>query len=324
MVLTPEDFSRPSVFEVRAVDLSQARPERNFQWLPIIAMGVVVIVWGVGPPTTKLITASPLIVTFIRFGLSAPFLVVLLWLRGSSLRLSILKKTALPGICFGINLIFVVATLQEATVSVLAVIGAMNPALLLMISVPLLGERASLRQLIFTLVGVGGSVVVILGAGSELRSSWLGVIFSSLSLVTFSAYFVLTRKARSDSTSDIDPIEWMAGINIWAFMATVPPVVLLAGRKDWAEFGGNDWLWMAIVAFITGVFGHVLMTWVHGHMEVARSSLYLLTMHLVAIGLAWPIHDEAITITQGIGGLVVLGAVATVIATPASGGIKAR
>ena len=38
-------------------------------------MGVVVIVWGVGPPTTKLITASPLIVTFIRFGLSAPFLV---------------------------------------------------------------------------------------------------------------------------------------------------------------------------------------------------------------------------------------------------------
>jgi hypothetical protein len=104
VVLTPEDFSRPSVFEVRAADLSQARPERNFQWLPIIAMGVVVIVWGVGPPTTKLITASPLIVTFIRFGLSAPFLVVLLWLRGSSLRLSILKKTALPGICFGINL----------------------------------------------------------------------------------------------------------------------------------------------------------------------------------------------------------------------------
>ena len=133
-------------------------------------------------------------------------------------------------------------------------------------------------------------------------------------MVTFTAYFVLTRLARTGE--EVDPIEWMAGINIWAFLATVVPALVILDRSDWAEFGGRDWLWILIIAFVTGIFGHVLMTWVHGHMEVARSSLYNLAMHLVAVGLAWPLHDEPITATQAFGGVVLLGSVALVISAP--------
>ena len=39
-------------------------------------------------------------------------------------------------------------------------------------------------------------------------------------------------------------------------------------------------------------------------------------MNVVAIGAAWPIHDEPVTLIQAAGGVVVLGAVAAVISRP--------
>jgi len=159
------------------------------------------VVWGVAPPITKLISAPPLIGTFFRFGLSSPFLLLVLAARGRMLSRHVFLATALPGLSFGINLIFVFATLQEATVSVLSTVVAMQPALLLVLAGPLFREYPTRRQFVFTLLGVVGAVGVILGAGSELRSSWLGVGLSALSLVTFSLYFILTRLARLDNES---------------------------------------------------------------------------------------------------------------------------
>ena len=59
------------------------------------------------------------------------------------------------------------------------------------------------------------------------------------------------------------------------------------------------------------------MSWVHGYIEAARSALYLLAMNIVAVGLAWPVHDEPVTVVQVVAGLVVLGSVAMVIRLPA-------
>ncbi|MED5293742.1 MAG: DMT family transporter [Actinomycetota bacterium] len=307
---------QPTIFSVSEISVGQPgiRQTQSGQSLPLIVMAIVVVVWGLGPPITKLVTAPPLIGTFIRFGISSPLLLVVLAARGRVLSRKVLLATALPGLSFGINLIFVFSALQEATVSVLSTVVAMQPALLLVLAGPLFREYPSGRQLAFTLLGVVGAVGVILGAGSQVQSSWLGVGFAALALATFTLYFVLTRLARVDD--EVDPIEWMAGINIWSFISTIVPILLLADRSDWAQFGGIDWLWISVVAFVTGVFGHVLMTWLHGHLEAARSSLYILTMHLVAVGLAWWIHDEAITWLQAVSGGVVLVCVALVVTAP--------
>lgn len=278
-------------------------------------MGLVVLSWGAGPPITKLVTASPLVGVFIRFGISFPLLFAVVYLRGSSLTPDLFKRTALPGIAFGINLIFVFATLQEATVSVLSTMVAVQPALLLVVGGRLFGEYATAKQILWSGGGIVGAIIVIVGAGEEVRASALGLILAFSAMLSFSVYFVLTRMARS--TTDVDPIEWMAGINFWAFMAGALPSIFFVSRADWAEFGGLDWLWIAIVAYLTGVLGHVAMSWVHGYIEAARSSLYLLAMHIVAVGLAWPIHDEPFTLVQGLGGLVLLGSVTAVMRLPA-------
>ncbi len=279
-------------------------------------MGLVVVSWGMGPPISKLLSAPPLVSAVIRFGMSTPFLLAVLALRGRWLSRRVFWQTALPGLSFGINMVFVFAAVQVVTISVMSVMMALQPAMLLALVGPLFGDRVSFRQIVLTLLGVAGAVGVIAGAGGEFRASAFGLFLTAMSVLTFTVYFVLTRLARSSSA--VDPMEWMAGINFWSLAAAVPPTLLWVTPAGWREFGGYDWLWIVLVAFITGVFGHVLMTWCHGHLEVARSSLYVLAMHIVAVGMAWMIHGESVTLTQFAGAAVVLVSVAMVIRTPAS------
>ncbi len=290
-------------------DQSAVRPG-----MPLIALGFVILSWGAGPVVTKLVTVHPMIGTVIRFGLAVPLLYALVRLRGGRITTQLLRRTALPGIAFGINLIFVFAAVQEVTVAVLAVTVALQPALLLLVAGPIFNERPTTAHVLWTLMGVGGAAGVILGAGQEFRASGLGLFLCVAALLTFSVYFVLTRLARS--TIDIDPAEWMAGINLWSLTAAFVPAIFVITADDLAEVDGADLFWLVILAYITGVFGHVLMSWVHGYIEAARSSLYLLAMHLVAVSLAWWVHDEPVTIVQLFGGLVVLGSVAAVIRLP--------
>ena len=223
-----------------------------------------------------------------------------------------------PGLAFGTNLLFVFAAVQEATVSVLSTTVATQPALLLLLAGPIFGEKPRLPQVLWTLVGVSGTAMVILSAQSEVRASALGVLWAVLALVTFSAYWVLTRIARS--STNVDPIEWMFSVNIWALIAAILPILVTGSIYDFNEFGGKDWIWILLIAVFTGAMGHVLMSWAHAYVEAARSSLYLLGMHVVAVGAAWPIHGETLTVLQMLGGVVVLGAVAMVIRTPSESG----
>ena len=277
-------------------------------------MGVVVVLFGLGPPLTKLITAPPLVGAAMRFAISVPVLLALLALRGGRVNWQLLRRTMWPGLAFGTNLIFVFATLQEVTVSVLSTVVANQPAVLLLLAGPLFGERPTVRHALWTLGGVAGAALVILGAGSEVRATPLGLLLALAALVTFTVYWVLTRSARSGT--DVDPISWMAGVNIWALASAIPPVLLWTTADGWRQFAGLDWLWILLIALLTGALGHVLMSWVHAYVEAARSSLYLLGMHVVAVGASWPIHGEALTVVQVLGGLVVLVCVAMVIRIP--------
>ena len=296
-----------------ALDADAAALRKNSR-LPLMVLGVVVLSWGAGPVITKLITAPPVVGVILRFALSVPVLFALVQLRGGRVSLETFRRAALPGLAFGVNLIFVFAAVQEATIAVIAVSIALQPALLLFVAGPLFGERPTLAHVMWTFFGVLGAAVVILGAGEELRASGLGILFAIMALLTFSVYFVLTRLARS--TVDVDPVEWMAAINVWSLVAALVPAPFLIRSGDFGQLDWTDFFWLLVLAYLTGVFGHVLMSWVHGYIEAARSALYLLSMNLVAVGLAWPVHDEPVTLIQLVGGLVVLISVASVIRLP--------
>jgi drug/metabolite transporter (DMT)-like permease len=174
-----------------------------------------------------------------------------------------------------------------------------------------MGERATRWHVLWTGVGVLGVVVAILGGNPEVRGDLTGVVFGVASMLTFTAYYLLNRRVRS--TTVIDPIQWMAGVTLFAAVAITPLALATSSADDYRQLGGIDWLYLAFVAGVVGIVGHTLMSWAHKYIPAARSSLFLLAMNVVAYlgGVAAP--PRARDARQAIGGVIVLGAVAAVI-----------
>ena len=282
---------------------------------PGLVMAAVIICWGLGPPISKLITAPPVIAVLYRFWLSVPVLFLLAAATGARPRLSTIRRAFIPGAAFGINLVFVFLSLQASAVAVLSMVTTLQPGFILLVAGPFLGERPRLWHVMWTLVGIGGTSVVVLGAGDQFEVTARGIVFAVAAMFTFTAYFLLTKRART-AVSDVSALEWMAGISLSAALAVTPWALLVSSGDDYRALEGADWIWLAFIIVVTGVAGHVMMTWTHRYIEASRSSLYLLSMNIVAIGAAWLIHDEPLTPIQLAGGVVVFAAVAAVISRP--------
>jgi drug/metabolite transporter (DMT)-like permease len=279
-------------------------------------MALVVVIWGLGPPITKLISAPPLVSVSVRFWISIPIVWGLAYATGRRVSFDVLRRTALAGALFGINLAFVFSALHHSSVAVLSVIQTLQPGVVLVIAGRWMGERATRWHISWTAIGVLGVVIAILGGNPEVRGDMTGVIFGVTSMLTFTGYYLLNRRVRS--TTVIDPIQWMAGVTLFAGLTITPVALVTSSMDDYRQLAGADWLYLGFVAVVVGIVGHTLMSWAHKYVPAARSSLFLLAMNIVAIGAAWPIHHEPVTVVQAIGGVIVLAAVAAVVSRPTS------
>ncbi len=278
------------------------------------ALAFVILVWGLGPPISKLITAPAVISVLYRFWLSVPILFVFAAMRGVSPTWESVRHAVLAGAAFGINLVFVFLTINEGAVAVLSVFAAMQPGIILLVAGPFLGERPGLWHVAWTFVGIGGTAIVVATGGDGFEVSAAALIYAAVSQFLFIAYFLLTKRERS--RHDIDSVQWMASVVIWAAIAVTPWALLTSSAEDYRAIDEWDWLWLALIIVFTGGLGHIVMAWVHRYVEASRSSLFLLSMNVVAILAAWVIHDEPLTVVQMLGGVVVFAAVAAVISRP--------
>jgi drug/metabolite transporter (DMT)-like permease len=279
-------------------------------------MAAVILFWGLGPPVSKLISAPPVISVLYRFWLSVPLLFVMATLTGHRPTVDSLRRTVFAGAAFGINLVFVFLTINRAAIAVLSVIATLQPGIILLFAGRFLGERATLWHVLWTFVGIGGTVVVVSGGGEGLEVDAVAIAYSLASQLCFLFYFLITKHVRS--TNDIDSIQWMAGVVLFAALTVSPWALVVSSVDDYRAVGGFDWLWLFVIIVFTGGLGHVMMAWVHRYLDASRSSLYLLSMNVVAIVAAWFIHDEPLGAVQIVGGGVVFAAVAAVVSRPAA------
>jgi O-acetylserine/cysteine efflux transporter len=302
-----------SVVAGRAAEQSQGRPDAPPGFVNA-ALIVVIVLWGVGPPVTKLVSAPPLVGASIRFWMSVPIVWGFTYLSGRRITLSVLRHTAIPGVLFATNMTFLFASLQRSSVTILSVVQALTPGLVLVVAGRWLGERPTLRHVMWTALGVGGVLLVVLGGDPEVSGDVLGFLFAVVSTLAFSGYYVINRRVRSSTA--IDPVQWIAGVTLFAAIALTPIALLGSSPDDYGKVGVADWVYLAFVAGMVGIVSHVLMSWIHAYMPASKSSPALLGANVVAIGVAWPLHDEPVTWLQVVGGIVVLASVLAILRKP--------
>ncbi len=286
--------------------------DSSVAWL---TMGFVIVLWGLGPPISKLISAPPVVTASVRFWVSVPVVYAAALAAGRRITWTTLRHTWLAGALFGLNMVSVFVALQHASVAVLSIMMAMQPSVVLVLAGRFMGERAGRWHISWMAVGIAGVCIVILGNGPDVAISPLGILFGLFSVLTFTGYYLINRSVRTKV--NIHPLEWMTGSTIFSAITVTPVAIAFTDLDGYRELGGVDFLYLFYVAGVVGIFSHTLMSWVHRFIPATRSSLAMLGMTVVAVTAAWPINGEPVTLQQALGALVVLGAVGAVISRPA-------
>ena len=96
---------------------------------PGVTLAIIIVIWGIGPPISKLISAPPLVTVFLRFWISVPILIVAARATGGRVNRTTLRSTWLAGALFAGNLACVFFSLQRVTIAVLSVVQALQPGI---------------------------------------------------------------------------------------------------------------------------------------------------------------------------------------------------
>jgi drug/metabolite transporter (DMT)-like permease len=279
------------------------------QALGISALALTVVMWGLSGVAIKAVTAGGLVTAFYRLWFAIPVLwLVMLW-PGVRTRLDgrWLRASLVGGVLFGFHQILYFTSLKLTSVVNVSLIGALQPALVLLVAGRLFGERVTPRAVGWSAVALAGTVTVVLGAKHATASALRGDVLAWVNLFAFTAYFLASKRFRAH----VGAWEYVIG------MTTVAGVVMatanLVTGQDLSAPSRHDVVLLVAIAVFPGTLGHVLSNWAHAHVTAFVSSMILLAVPVVATAGAYVFLGERFTALQAVGGVVVLFAIAMLV-----------
>jgi drug/metabolite transporter (DMT)-like permease len=276
----------------------------------LAAAVVAVIAWGFGGVLVKLTAMEGLALSFARLWLG--FLVMLPVMVVARRRLTwvALRRSALGGLFLGSDVVLFFSSLKLTSVADVTLIGALQPALVLLVAGPWFGERVGIREVGWTIAAVAGTGVVIAGAAGTPAWSPLGDLLAVGALFAFTGYFLVTKRARQS----VGTLEYMTGVMLIAALVATP--LALASGQDLRPGRAVDWLWLAVFVLVPGAGGHTLMGWAQRYVDVSVTSLVVVGMPVVAAVAALVVLGEPLTVPQVLGGLLVLVSISAILRRP--------
>lgn len=272
-----------------------------------VSVLVAVSVWGGVAVVARLVDRiDGLVLGFHRLWIGALVTVAVFYATGRRLTLRSLRLSLAGGVAFAADIVLFFSALKHTTIANATIVGALQPALVLLVAGRLFGERVTPRLVTWSAVGIGGVALVVYGSSGAPSWSPVGDLLAVAALLAWTAYFVASKQVRRE----IAPFEYLAAMLVVA-TAIVAPVALLSGhRLD--PGGAGEWGWIVALAVGSGGVGHLLVNWAHEHVDLAVMSLLTLAVPVVAVVSAAIFLDEPIEWAQVAGMAVVLAALGVV------------
>jgi drug/metabolite transporter (DMT)-like permease len=269
---------------------------------------VAVSVWGAIAVVAKLVDGiDGTVLGFHRLWIGALATVAVFVARGGRLSWALLRDCVPGGIAFGLDIVLFFSALKHTTVANATVIGALQPALLLLVVGRLFGERVTAAIVGWTAVAIAGVAIVMYGSAGTPAWSPQGDILAIGALVAWTGYFVASKQARKQRGA----LEYLAGLLVVATVLAAPVAIFLGGR--FVPEHGTDWAWIAALAVGSGGFGHLLINWAHDHVDLSVMSILTLAVPVFAAASAAVFLDEPIVGAQVVGIAIVFVALAVVV-----------
>ena len=265
----------------------------------LAAVAIAVLTWGCSNVMIKAVPVNGFVASFYRLWFSIPLLWLLPLAQRRTRRMwrrDWVTGSLIGGSLFALHQVLFFNALKQTTVANVALIGALQPLLVLAVAGRWFGEHVAPRT-------VGWAVLALAGwsVGGDLLA--IG------NLVAFTAYFLASKRIRRRNAA----IDYLIG------MTTVAGVIMLgiclATGQPLSSPRGSEWLVLLTLAMVPGTLGHFLINWAHVHTSAFVVSILMLGVPLIACAGAAILLDERMTALQASGAAVALAAIAALLAT---------
>lgn len=283
---------------------SFASAKQNFRQrddIHVIAALTAVFAWGIGPIFNKTMSVDASAIVFYRILVGAPLMFAMAMMTGGHVSISLMKRTALPGILFALSMITGFASVMMTSIANATLITTLQPVLVLLIAPKMFGEKLRPRQLLYSACALVGVLLVVLAAASTSGAHLSGDLLSVANVCIWTGYFVLSKKRR---LAGVHSWSYLAAVFMWSAIVVLPYGMIFS--SDLGNMTDGDWGRIVAMAIGPGIVGHGLMTWAQSHVDVTLASLLGLLSPVISTGLAWIILDQNLTLWQSVGAAVVL------------------
>lgn len=279
-------------------------PEAGTAGMTAVIFGAVA--WGSTGIFVEEIRLDALPITFYRLWLGVVLLGTLLLVRRRRVSLAVVSRSVVAGLFLAADIALFFAALKLTSVAVATVIGALQPALVLLVAGRMFGERVGWRVVLWTVVSIAGIAAVAVGPGVPHGAHLAGDALAVGSLLAFTGYWLVSKRVIGGSA---DSDRYTFGVMLVAAVAMTP--VVLLSRQPLAPVSRTDWFWLALLALVPGT-GHLLFNFAHRHVDVSVSSVVSAGNPVVASALALLVLGEPLDAVQIAGGIVAVLAIAAV------------
>ena len=284
--------------------------------LGVAAVLAPVVGWSFANTIVKIVHVQPVAFAFWRLWLATATMGVVLAITRRRVTWPILKASAPGGVLFALNLVFFFSAIRHTAIADVLVIGALQPALTVLVAGRMFGERVARGDFPWILASVAGVIAFVVGSRSTPAWSLAGDLFAVASLVVFTAYFFVSKRVRRQT----GPVEFMVCVTVVAAIV-ITPIALISGQP----LGGirwQDWVWIAVFA-VSAQLGHLLLAWAHNHVDLTVATLLILAETPLSAVIALVVLGEPLTTIMIVTGLLTMTCLGVVVyrATRTSGAL---
>src|SRR5207244_2144697 len=183
-----------------AHDVGQARPvaERRPVAGSLAVLSAVGVWGGVAVVAKAVDQVDGLVLGFHRLWIGAAVTSAVFYARGGRYNRRLLRLCLPGGLAFGLDIVLFFSALKHTTIANATVIGALQPALVLLLVGRLFGEQVTGRAVVWTVVAIGGVAVVVFGSAGTPVWSPVGDLLATGALFAWPGHFVAPKRARRE------------------------------------------------------------------------------------------------------------------------------
>jgi drug/metabolite transporter (DMT)-like permease len=215
------------------------------------------------------------------------------------------------GVLFAADIGLGFTAVKATNVADVALIGALAPVVIVLVSSWRLHEPISVRSWALVAASFFGIVLVAIASAGLPTWSLVGDVLALASVATWSTYWFFSRHVRER----FDPIIYFACV-MFAGALTMTPIALVADGVS-SGVTPRDLAAVVAVAVLPGFVGHTLVIWSHRHVTSWLSAMITQVSPVITVLLGWLVLGEEIPPAAVLGGAIVVGATMAVIALDA-------